>query len=213
VVIDGKYYAKINSLTNSTYSVIWNPVTFKDVQNHWSKEVVEDIASRLVMDGVTKDKFMPDQKVTRAEFVDAVIRALGLKRSGAGKDVFTDVNEKHKYYDSITLAYEYGILKGDGKSKCNPDAYITRQEAMTILSRAMIVANIDINVSSVEIKKFLSGYKDKGEVSSWATTAVVVCIKDGIVEGYDKKLSVKENITRAQTAAFVRRMLKKAGLI
>ena len=213
VVIDGKYYAKINSLTNSTYSVIWNPVTFKDVQNHWAKEDVDDMTSRLVMDGVNKDKFMPDQKATRAEFTDAVIRALGLKRSGAGKKIFTDVGGKHKYYDSVTIAYEYGILKGDGKGKCNPDVYITRQEAMTILSRAMLVAKMDVTPSNEEIKKFLSGYKDGGEVSSWATTAVVVCIRDGIVEGYDKELGVQENITRAQTAAFVRRMLIKAGLI
>ncbi|HEX3028222.1 MAG TPA: cadherin-like beta sandwich domain-containing protein, partial [Clostridia bacterium] len=213
VVIDGKYYAKINSLTNSTYSVIWNPVTFEDVQKHWGKEDVEDMASRLVMDGVSKDKFMPDQKATRAEFTDAVIRALGLKRSGAGKKIFTDVGGKHEYYDSITIAYEYGILKGDGKGKCNPDAYITRQEAMTILSRAMIVAKMDVTASSKEIKKFLSGYKDGNKVSTWAKTAVVVCIRDGIVEGYDKELGLQENITRAQTAAFVRRMLIKAGLI
>jgi hypothetical protein len=39
-IIDGKYYAKINSLTNSTYSVIWSPKTFKDVEKHWAKDVV-----------------------------------------------------------------------------------------------------------------------------------------------------------------------------
>lgn len=71
----------------------------------------------------------------------------------------------------------------------------------------------NVTASNEEIKKFLSGYKDGGKVSSWATTAVVVCIRDGIVEGYNKELSVAENVTRAQTAAFVRRMLTKAGLI
>ena len=43
VVINGKYYAKINSLTNSTYSVIYNPVEFADVANHWAKTAINDM--------------------------------------------------------------------------------------------------------------------------------------------------------------------------
>jgi hypothetical protein len=50
-MIDGKYYAKINSLTNSTYSVIWSTKTFKDVANHWAKDAVNDMGSRQVLDG------------------------------------------------------------------------------------------------------------------------------------------------------------------
>lgn len=46
-VIDGKYYAKINSLTNSTYSVIYSPKAFKDVEIHWAREAINDMASRL----------------------------------------------------------------------------------------------------------------------------------------------------------------------
>jgi hypothetical protein len=41
---DSKWYATINSLTNSDYSVIWNPVTVKSVENHWSKDAVNDMA-------------------------------------------------------------------------------------------------------------------------------------------------------------------------
>lgn len=42
-VIDGRYYAKINSLTNSTYSVIYNPKAFKDIENHWAKDAINDM--------------------------------------------------------------------------------------------------------------------------------------------------------------------------
>jgi hypothetical protein len=51
IMIDGKYYAKINSLTNSVYSVIYNPVSFADVATHWSKEAVNDMGSRMVVTG------------------------------------------------------------------------------------------------------------------------------------------------------------------
>ncbi|AMJ41347.1 hypothetical protein [Anaerotignum propionicum] len=46
---DSEWYAKPNSLTNSDYSVVWNPVTVKSVENHWSKDAVNDMASRLVI--------------------------------------------------------------------------------------------------------------------------------------------------------------------
>lgn len=54
-IIDGKYYAKIKSLTNSTYSVIWNLKAFKDVEAHWAKDAVNDMGSRLVVSGVGEE--------------------------------------------------------------------------------------------------------------------------------------------------------------
>lgn len=46
---DGKWYAKLNSLTNSSYSIIWNEVKVESVENHWSKEYVNDMAARLII--------------------------------------------------------------------------------------------------------------------------------------------------------------------
>ncbi|MGE5423063.1 MAG: hypothetical protein ACM3QW_07350, partial [Ignavibacteriales bacterium] len=51
VAIDEKYYAKINSLTNSAYAVIYNPQTFADMANHWAKADVNDMGSRLIVNG------------------------------------------------------------------------------------------------------------------------------------------------------------------
>lgn len=49
VVFNEKYFKKFNSLINSNYTVVWNPVAFSDVENHWSKEAVNDLGSRMVM--------------------------------------------------------------------------------------------------------------------------------------------------------------------
>ena len=54
---DGKYYAKLNSLTNSTYSVVYNPKTFKDTTSHWAKEAINDMGSRMVISGVGERQF------------------------------------------------------------------------------------------------------------------------------------------------------------
>jgi uncharacterized repeat protein (TIGR02543 family) len=64
----GKFYAKLSSLTNSTYSVIWNPLTVASVNNHWSKAAVNDMASRLIVSN--PETFAPDSFITRGEFVE-----------------------------------------------------------------------------------------------------------------------------------------------
>lgn len=91
VVMGGKYYAKINSLTNSTYSVIYNPVTFADVANHWAKTSINDMGSRMVVTGVGSNSYEPDRSITRAEFAAVVVRALGLQK-GMTESAFGDVS-------------------------------------------------------------------------------------------------------------------------
>mgnify|MGYP000436072073 CR=1 FL=1 len=44
IKIYGKYYARINSMTNGTYLLIYNPKAFKDVNGHWAENDVNDMA-------------------------------------------------------------------------------------------------------------------------------------------------------------------------
>ncbi|MCX8130520.1 MAG: S-layer homology domain-containing protein, partial [Clostridia bacterium] len=214
LVIDGKFYARINSLTNSTYSVIWNPRTFSDVSNHWGKADVDDIASRLIMDGISEDKFGPDAGITRAEFIDAVVRSLGLLRPGKETDRFKDVKKDNKYMASIAAAAEYGIVGGYSDGTLGPARLIAREEAMNILFRAMKVAGMDIDISDEEVKSILSNIRDRDRISKIAVKAAAVCVKYDIFRGGKaKKLTLDAKITRAQTAAIIKRMLTAANLI
>jgi hypothetical protein len=45
--IDGTYYAEINSLTNSVYTLINNQVQFADVEGHWAQDAINDMALRM----------------------------------------------------------------------------------------------------------------------------------------------------------------------
>jgi hypothetical protein len=212
-VIDGKYYAKINSLTNSTYSVIWSPKTFKDVENHWAKDAVNDMGSRLVIDGVGDGKFEPDRDITRAEFAVIVVKALGLMRTGTGKDAFKDVTKDDWYYDAVSIAYEYGIA-GYGSGKFGPMDKITREQAMTMIARAMKITGLKVEFATGEEDKLLKSFGDAGKSADYAKNSIAACIKTGIVSGRnDNFLAPKENITRAEVAVIVRRLLQKSNLI
>ncbi len=210
--LDGKYYAKINSLTNSTYSVIWNETSFKDMEGHWAKEAVNDLGSRLVINGVDKETFSPNKDITRAEFASIVVKALGLMRPDTGKKVFSDVKSDDWYYDAVSIAYERGIVKGyNGAFK--PMDKITREEAMAMLSRAMEIAKLENNLSVDAQNTLLAKFNDGGQVSVWAKESIAACLNSKIVIGTDNNILPVQNITRAETAVIIRRMLKTAGLI
>ncbi|MGB7605348.1 MAG: S-layer homology domain-containing protein, partial [Lutisporaceae bacterium] len=212
IVVDGKYYAKINSLTNSTYSVIWNELSFKDIEGHWAKDVVNDLGSRLIISGVNKDTFSPDKDITRAEFASIVVKALGLMRPDTGKVVFSDVKNNDWYFDAVSIAYEYGIVKGyNGAFK--PTDKITREEAMVMLSRAMELTKLENNLSDDMQNALLTKFNDGGQVSVWAKNSAAACLNSKIVVGTDNNILPSQNITRAETAVMIRRMLKTAGLI
>ncbi|WP_172583058.1 S-layer homology domain-containing protein [Lysinibacillus sphaericus] len=47
--------------------------------NHWSKEAVNNLGSRMIINGVREGIFAPNQDITRAQFAAIIVRALGLK--------------------------------------------------------------------------------------------------------------------------------------
>lgn len=213
-IINGRYYAKINSLTNSTYSVIWSPIAFKDVENHWAKKAVNDMGSRLVVNGVGEDKYEPDRDITRAEFAAIVVRALGLMRPGVGKDTFNDVSKDTWYYNAVSIASEYGIISGYGNGKFGPMDKITREQAMTMIARAMKTTNLKAEFSDDEMQKLLVAFGDSEKAADWAKASIAACIKTQIVSGRNGKLiAPKDNITRAEVAVIVQGLLQKSKLI
>ncbi len=212
VSIDGKYYAKINSLTNSTYTLIWNPITFKDVENHWAKSYINDVGSRLIDSGVGDGNFAPNSAITRAEFASMIVNALGLKGTNF-PDKFSDVKKGDPYYYYIYTAYEYGILSGYSNGKFGTNDLITREQAMTMLANAIKIAGMDVSVSQEDIADQLKLFKDSGNISSYAKEGASICIKNGIFGGNEGNITPKNSFTRAESATVVIKLLKKAKLI
>ncbi len=214
IQVDGKYYAKINSLTNSTYSVIYSPKTFEDVKKHWAKEAIEDMASRLVINGIGDNKFEPDRDITRAEFAAILVKGLGLMRSDTGEDAFIDVTKDAWYYDAISIASEYGLISGYDDGTFKPTDKVTREQAMVMIARAMQITGLKGEITAKNIETLLSGFEDAQQTSIWSHESVALCIEKGIVSGKsDTKLEPKSLMTRAEVATAVRRLLQKSNMI
>ncbi|WP_430885034.1 Calx-beta domain-containing protein [Fusibacter sp. JL216-2] len=205
---DGKYYTKLNSLTNSSYSVIWHPVVVEATKGHWSESITNDMASRLIL--MDYENYDPDKAVTRAEFTDYLVRALGLLRDLDEKDVaYEDVGMDHPYSKCIAIAKDWGIISGYPDNTFRPDEKITREDAMSIYASAMKMT--DCKAGSLNK---ITNYEDLAEISAYALDDVRTVVNSGIFSGRtETHLSPKASLTHAESLAAIRNLLIKSELI
>ncbi|MHA6531252.1 chitobiase/beta-hexosaminidase C-terminal domain-containing protein [Paenibacillus sp. BAC0078] len=211
--IDQKYYAKVNSLTNSTYSIIWHPLEFKDVAGHWAKDIVNNMGSRMIIDGTGNGMFTPDADITRAEFAAIIVRGLGLKLENSAAP-FTDVKASDWYSGAVQAAYAANLINGFEDGSFRPADKITREQAMTIIAKAMKITALKDKLPGKAADELLSPFTDAGSVSQWAASSAADSIEAGIVSGRSATtLAPQAYITRAEVAAIIQRLLQKSNLI
>jgi len=211
--VDGVYYAIINSMFNSNYSVIYNEKTFDDISGHWAQKSIENLASRLVLQGVTSNQYEPNQNITRAEFAAILVRALGLYQSNE-KTAYTDMEQEAWYSDVVSIATSYSLMNGFPDGRFNPEQNVTREEAMVAIARAvaLIKAEADLQPSEQQTAN-LTQFSDTGVISQWAEPAVALNVSNGIVQGSGQSLRPLANLSRAELAVMIERLLRQVNLI
>ena len=213
IVVGGSYYAVINSLTNSAYTVVWHPVEFRDMAGHWAKDAANDMGSRMILEGTGGGRFSPDREITRAEFAAIIVRALGLAPE-QGANVFPDVKESDWHNGAVRAAHAYGLLSGYADGTFRPNEKITREQAMVILAKAMALTGLKASLPEQSPDDALRAFADAGQASGWAVAGIADCVQAGIVTGKNgRALAPQDTITRAEAAAMMERLLRKSDLI
>ncbi|MFB9274168.1 endo-1,4-beta-xylanase [Cohnella cellulosilytica] len=170
------------------------PINFSDVPAaHWSAKAVQ-LASQLgIVKGEPNSEFKGSNPVTRAEFAEMMVNALGMDITGEDGS-FSDTNG-HWADAYIRALHRAGIANGTSKGAFNPDQEITRAEMAAILARIM-------NMSAASGTKF----SDIG--GSWAAEYINQLSQAGIVNGIgDGQFAPNATATRDQSVVIIMRML------
>ncbi|GGO09561.1 S-layer homology domain-containing protein [Saccharibacillus kuerlensis] len=208
VQVNDASYAQVSSLTNSSYALISNLKEFPDVAGKWSQDPVNDMASRLVVNGVGDNRFNPEGAVTRAEFSAILVRALGLPSSGQ-TTAFSDVTSGEWYAEAAATANRYNLIKGYPDGTFRPNATITRQEAFAIMERATTIVPLRVLENGSE----LSSYRDREDVADWARRSTEILLEAGLVKGSGGLIRPDATLSRAESATFAQRLLQQGALI
>lgn len=191
----------------SKYAVLDFRKTFEDIQNHWAKKEIEQLAQKQIVDGITDNLFKPDSNVTRAQFVTLISKALNLKNSGSTSN-FQDVANDSWYKDAVYAAYQAKIVNGVADGVFAPEANITREQMATILVNAYLYAtgkNLSQIVVTQEVK-----YQDEGTISTWARAQVRIASGLGLMNGVSNGFFAPgEDTSRAQATVVLYRLLNK----
>ena len=177
---------------------------FKDVDKSysWAASQIDYLLEEGVVNGTGNNNYSPAQNVTRGDFMLMLYRALELTATDRGN--FSDVPKDSYYYKAISVAKSLGIAKGY-KDKFMPAAGITREDAMVLVDRALIIEGKRLSAGK---DSDLYTFKDRKSVSDYAVTSVATLVKAGIIQGSNSYLNPKSMISRAEMAVILYKVLQ-----
>ncbi|MHB8170307.1 MAG: S-layer homology domain-containing protein [Thermincolia bacterium] len=220
----------LSILTLNPQPVRANP--YADLAGHWVEEKVAFLTQKGITVGAD-GQFNPEEKITRAAFVNMLVKALTLPEPTAVNDDqtseavynvattvyqdayqlttrFIDVPRDHWAWSVVEAAYQGGVVKGGLEGRFNPEAPIQRAEVVVLLHRAGIAGygSIHWGVDTYGNKALLP-YRDYREVPDWAVPAAAAVWEKGIISGFkDGTFRPRNSLTRAEAAAAVYALLE-----
>ena len=159
----------------------------------WYAEAVSAAVDNGLLYGKSSTIIDPNGDMTRAEMAAIINRSFGCYKV-ADISQYKDVSKNKWYYKDVALAVQMGTYNGRSSSSMAPDAPITRQEAMTVVARAL---ELDYDAYA---KTDLSKFSDRSKISNWALPYVRAMVGADYIHGRTKGLEPLDNITRAEFA-------------
>lgn len=165
-------------------------------ETHWSYAALKAALDNDLLRGAG-GKLQPEALLTRGQLAAIVVRAFGATVK-ADLSAYTDVSASAWYYEELSKAVAMGVVSGS-ENRLRPEDSITRQEAFTILARAMKISGGPASA--------LAAFPDGGKVSDWAQDAMASLVSGGYLQGNDGKLNPNDFITRAEFAQVMYKLI------
>jgi len=187
--------------------------TYNDITDGWFQNDIERLSTIRIVNG-RPGGFEPNIFITRAELSAMITRALGAVMKDTTATAFKDLDKTHWSYYEANNAQKWSLINGYPDFTFRAEKPITRLETIQMLANALSYTNRDAFVNTVESGKYLSGITDAEQIESWAVPSVTMIIKYGIIKGYeDGTIRPNNNVTRAEAATLIARLLKNFELI
>ena len=141
--------------------------TFTDVKaGAWYYDNIAYLESKGYLDAYS-GQFKPDQKITRAEFVELIYKMGKIPEANNDVEVyFSDVPKSHPRYEIIMAAAKSGLVNGKTRATFDPDGDIKRSEVVKVICNALGRTPTKEGILNVD------GFKDVSK-EHWAYTYII----------------------------------------
>lgn len=174
---------------------------FADVrESDWYRSAVAYVYEQGLMNGITADRFGPDEPTTRGMIVTIFHRLEGSPEAPA--PAFPDVREDFYYAQPIAWAEANGIVTGYEDGTFGPEDNITREQLAAILYRFARYKGWDTG-AGVSLERF----PDAGRISPYAVQPIAWAVGEGLISGMaNGTMSPGGTATRAEAATILMRL-------
>ncbi len=195
----------------------------KHLNGHWSQEPIAILYGLEVIPG-TGSNYRTTALVTRREFVTMLVRALKdipedpnaknatttttKKTNNKTPEVspFVDVKTDDPNYEEIKKAYTKGIVQGDGYGRFNPNAYVTKAEAVKMIVSALGLENLAPYPTTV------TPFTDNDQIPGYARNSAAVAHTLGIISPDDRgRFNAGARLTHEDTALLLYNLIVYMG--
>jgi len=184
-----------------SFGAVANVSDFRDMPNDWSTEALQKAVSNGLISGFDEyglKYIKPNDNLTRAQMATIVNRAFGADKLAALSGV-VDVPASEWFAQEMAKAVKMGTFKID--TYMRPNDPITRQEAFTVLARALKLTDEDNGYS-------LNNFSDSSKVADFARDSVCAMIDGKYVAGSNGYLYPASNMSRAEFAKVMDNLIK-----
>lgn len=172
-----------------------------DISGHWAENQIKEWANIGYISGYPDGTFLPDNSITRAEFLTLVNKIF--KFENKTNINFIDVRPDYWAYSEIQKGISAGYVSGDKNGTFRPDDFITRQEAAVIINKLL---------DNTEITENKPNFKDAYDIDEWAKNSVDIVYEHGILSGFPNgTYRPKKYMTRAEVVSALKRLTELKG--
>lgn len=171
------------------------------ISGHWAETQIKEWANIGYISGYPDGTFLPDNSITRAEFLTLVNKIF--KFENKTNINFIDVRPDYWAYSEIQKGISAGYVSGDKNGTLRPDDFITRQEAAVIINKLL---------DNTEITDNKPNFKDAYDIDEWAKNSVDIVYEYGILSGFPNgTYRPKKYMTRAEAVSALKRLTEIKG--
>lgn len=138
---DFAFVEKASNVVETNYSLYSKTAAFSDLEGEDCAMAVNNLYGLGIIPGEEDGIYDPLKAATRGEFAYSIYRIfvpkVGEEEAKAVETAFTDVASDYKYAEAINYVSQNGIVNGVTETEFDPYAYITYQDALTIILRAL----------------------------------------------------------------------------
>lgn len=164
----------------------------------WAQTAIRYLASNNIVAGSGDKMFLPNNTVTREEFIKMAVLAFDKFDTKANTE-FEDVSAEDWFYPYIASAQNIGVVKGISQTHFGVGLEISRQDLVTIMYNFIYEMDSQIDKDIVYIP-----FSDQAHISDYAVDAVKYMAGSGVISGVgDNMFAPLRPCTRAEAAKII----------